>query len=83
LSNDGLYWAPWRRRNPHERHGWAIFQKFKQLTEQTVEAMRLRLQPGEMLLVDNRRMLHGRAALPPHSRRLLHRWWIGQKPTRY
>jgi len=34
------------------------------------------LEPGEVLMVNNRRMLHGRAALPPSSNRWLTRYWV-------
>jgi hypothetical protein len=36
----------------------------------------VRLEPGEVLVVDNRRLLHGRRALEPESPRWLERRWI-------
>jgi TfdA family taurine catabolism dioxygenase TauD len=38
--------------------------------------IRIRLKPGEMLFVDNHRVLHGRSELPPDSRRHLVRLYI-------
>lgn len=43
-----------------------------------VHAERVLLRSGEVLIVDNTRMLHGRPALSPRSRRCLHRLWIQQ-----
>ena len=39
----------------------------------------IKLNPGECLVVDNRRMLHGRTAIPDDSNRLLKRYWIGDE----
>ncbi len=41
-------------------------------------AERVLLRAGEVLIIDNSRMLHGRPALSPGSRRCLHRLWIGR-----
>jgi len=38
--------------------------------------IRIRLKPGEMLFVDNHRILHGRSEIPPDSRRHLVRFYI-------
>jgi alpha-ketoglutarate-dependent taurine dioxygenase len=40
------------------------------------EAITVRLEAGQFLLIDNNRMLHGRAAVEAESERLLTRWWI-------
>lgn len=42
-------------------------------------AHRVRLAPGDVLIVNNRRMLHGRAALVPRSTRALRRLWISSR----
>lgn len=39
-------------------------------------AIRRRLAPGEVLVVDNRRVLHGRGPIAATSRRVLHRAWV-------
>ena len=41
------------------------------------QTIQLKLKPGECLVIDNRRMLHGRTALEDNSNRLLKRYWIG------
>jgi hypothetical protein len=41
-----------------------------------VAPIRIRLKPGEMLFVDNHRILHGRSEIPPDSRRHLVRFYI-------
>lgn len=38
------------------------------------------LRAGELVLIDNKRFLHGRAPLPADSRRLLYRVWISCDP---
>ena len=37
---------------------------------------RIRLQPGELLVVDNARWLHGRDKLERQNGRLLRRFWL-------
>jgi len=39
----------------------------------------IKLNPGECLVVDNGRMLHGRTAILDDSNRLLKRYWIGDE----
>tara|TARA_B110000914_G_scaffold218967_1_gene226958 strand:+ start:1085 stop:1756 length:672 start_codon:yes stop_codon:yes gene_type:complete len=43
------------------------------------KTMRIKLKPGECLVVDNRRILHGRSPLQYNSNRLLKRYWIGKE----
>ncbi|MEY2785111.1 MAG: hypothetical protein RL277_1321 [Planctomycetota bacterium] len=43
------------------------------IAAQTIE---LRLLPGDLLVIDNQRVLHGRGAIEAASPRLLHRWWL-------
>lgn len=43
------------------------------------ETMRIKLKPGECLVVDNGRILHGRSSLRENSNRLLKRYWIGKE----
>jgi alpha-ketoglutarate-dependent taurine dioxygenase len=76
LRNDGdgfdwVYFTPWMidgLRSP-------AFQKFIQALEAT-PTLSVRLYPGESLLIDNGRMLHGRSALGGDKDRLLIRRWI-------
>jgi alpha-ketoglutarate-dependent taurine dioxygenase len=76
LRNDGdgadwVYFTPWMtdgQRSP-------AFRKFIQALEAT-PTLSVRLYPGESLLIDNGRMLHGRSALGGDKDRLLIRRWI-------
>lgn len=65
-----LFFAPWLM-------GPAVpaISRFCALLAET-RPVEVRLGPGDVLIVANRRMLHGRRALPPDSRRRLERIWI-------
>ena len=79
-----VYYAPWHRRldsyDGEQLRLLARFEEWLEERERTAQ-IRIRLAPGESLLIDNRRMLHGRAALTPDSRRLLKRIWIRPVPA--
>lgn len=44
-------------------------------------AITLKLEPGDILAIDNRRILHGRSAITGSTNRLLKRYWIKTKQT--
>ena len=70
-GSDWVYFTPWMtdgQRSP-------ALQKFIQALEAT-PTLSVRLYPGESLLIDNGRMLHGRSALGGDKDRLLIRRWI-------
>ena len=70
-GSDWVYFTPWMtdgQRSP-------ALQKFIQALEATPN-LSVRLYPGESLLIDNGRMLHGRSALGGDKDRLLIRRWI-------
>ncbi len=76
LRNDGdgsdwVYFTPWMTDGQRS----LAFQKFIQALEAT-PTLSVRLYPGESLLIDNGRMLHGRSALGGDKDRLLIRRWI-------
>ena len=76
LRNDGdgadwVYFTPWMT----DGESSPAFCKFIQALEVT-PTLTLRLYPGESLLIDNGRMLHGRSALGGDKDRLLIRRWI-------
>jgi hypothetical protein len=53
------------------------------LSEHAERALvRVRLDAGQALFVDNRRVLHGRGAIEPTSRRSLLRLWLSNRPAR-
>ena len=68
---DWLYFTPWMT----DGQSSPAFRKFIQALEAT-PTLTLRLSPGESLLIDNGRMLHGRSALGGDKDRLLIRRWI-------
>ena len=76
LRNDGdgadwVYFTPWMT----DGESSPAFCKFIQALEVT-PTLTLRLYPGESLLIDNGRILHGRSALGGDKNRLLIRRWI-------
>lgn len=68
---DWVYFTPWMT----DGQSSPAFRKFIQALEAT-PTLTLRLSPGESLLIDNGRMLHGRSALGGDKDRLLIRRWI-------
>lgn len=57
-----------------------VFQQFDFITtyvHKPENQTRLKLREGQMLLLDNCRMLHGRTAFPKNDGRLLYRYWFG------
>jgi len=81
LARDGgdgcLFYAPWLEPlgRPVEAHD-ALVAFRRALSGHEREAVRVRLEPGHILVVDNHRMLHGRGRLSPESARRLRRLWV-------
>jgi hypothetical protein len=79
LFADGkVYYAPWlvsEDLDEREREMAARFAAYL-ARKDTTDPIRIRLKPGEMLFVDNHRILHGRSPIPPDSRRHLVRLYI-------
>lgn len=69
-----FYYSLWLL-NPHHRDHPAIV-AFREALRQ-VPTHRIRLQPGELLIVDNRRVLHGRAAF--QGNRHIRRFWLASE----
>lgn len=53
-----------------------VLNKFRGATVEVRARFRFLLNPGECLILDNRRVLHGRTEFAPHSDRLLKRVWV-------
>jgi alpha-ketoglutarate-dependent taurine dioxygenase len=68
---DWIYFTPWMT----DGQSSPAFRKFTRALKST-PTLTLRLYPGESLLIDNGRMLHGRSALGGDKDRLLIRRWI-------
>jgi hypothetical protein len=78
LADGKLYYAPWLLCDDlgeKERRVAARFADYVAEKDATAP-IRIRLKPGEMLFVDNHRILHGRSSIPPDSRRHLVRLYI-------
>jgi hypothetical protein len=76
-----LYYAPWllcEDLGEQEREVAARFADYVAEKDAT-EPIRIRLKPGEVLVVDNHRVLHGRSSIPPDSKRHLVRLYIKAK----
>lgn len=67
-----IYYTPWLRRDGAD----AALDAFATALEE-VETVRIRLEPGQVLLINNTRMLHGRSAIEGNKDRLLVRHWVG------
>lgn len=79
LFADGkVYYAPWLLSPDLGEQERAVASRFAgYVAEKDATApIRIRLKPGEMLFVDNHRILHGRSSIPPDSRRHLVRLYI-------
>lgn len=75
-SRDGrVFYAPWLEpieRAVEKHHALVAFRE----ALGSAKPRRVRLDPGQVLIANNRRMLHGRGALLPDSARRLRRLWI-------
>jgi hypothetical protein len=77
-----LFFAPWLEPPGHEPAAEEALRRLRALIDREApRARRFRLEPGQVLLVDNHRMLHGRARLLATSARKLHRLWLRADPT--
>lgn len=70
-----IFYAPWLCMQPRP----ASVRAFEAELGKSRHQRRILLHAGEALLIDNRRMLHSRDALPRDSHRWLTRYWIGKK----
>lgn len=66
------YWLADERLQGHEREA---FEAFAAAIDR-VPLLRLRLEPGDVLAIDNGRMLHGRTPIEGSMQRHLRRYWI-------
>jgi hypothetical protein len=73
-----VYYAPWLTVRP----GCLKHQKALLLFQTLIESAnveRITLNEGDLLIIDNHRMLHGRSGFPSGSNRWLTRYWISDK----
>lgn len=72
-----VYYASWLIGPQADIKHTRALEKFQQeLLE--AEPLEILLSEGDMLVIDNHRMLHGRAGFPPNSNRWLTRYWLKQ-----
>ena len=70
-----VYYAQWLVNNP----ACIKHQKALEMFEQEIksaEPIKILLSEGDLLIIDNHRMLHGREGFPSHSNRWLTRYWL-------
>lgn len=70
-----VFYSPWMVSDAATSQGKLALADWKQTIE-TIEPIKILLKPNDLLIIDNGRMLHGRAAFNKNSDRLLHRLWI-------
>ena len=75
-DGERLYYAPWYPVVRATASGRRALKMFVSLLAMGFGHRRIRLQPGDMLVVNNGRWLHGRDKLEDGSGRLLRRFWL-------
>ena len=75
-SGKRLYYAPWYPVVQATDAGRRALRTFRNLLAMGVGHKRIRLRPGDLLVVDNARWLHGRDRLERQNCRLLRRFWL-------
>ncbi len=75
-QHDALFCSPWLQSvDPSQQLALDAFRE-RLSAHAKLNAFDVRMQPGDVLIVDNRRMLHGRDAIPERSPRRLYRVWV-------
>lgn len=76
-STGGLFYAPWLHFSTPDDEAREAVQALRVALADPTHQRKVLLEPGQLLVVDNHRILHGRGALAPDSPRHLTRWWVG------
>jgi hypothetical protein len=71
-----IYYSFWMADDNLSVEERSAFEAFSKRVKEE-EAIKFRLRPGECLIIDNGRVLHGRSSLSVDSDRLLKRYWLG------
>lgn len=61
-------------------HAQPVFEHVKQYLADPAHQFQWHLQPGQILIFDNTRMLHGRTAFAPNSKRRINGLWFEGQP---
>jgi alpha-ketoglutarate-dependent taurine dioxygenase len=75
FSRPKIYYSFWMLKGDAKAAAREAFTSFRKLTEKATPT-RYVLEPGDLLVIDNGRMLHGRTAIEGTKRRMLKRFWI-------
>jgi alpha-ketoglutarate-dependent taurine dioxygenase len=77
-ERDRIFYTPWFFVDPPTDAHREVQKKFASHVEKMRKegSIPVTLAKGECLFIDNKRMLHGRDALPPDTQRCLKRFWI-------
>ncbi len=70
-----FYYSFWLTKDNTTERQREIIMKFQRLTNET-EHTAIKLNPTDILIIDNRRVLHGRTAIEGSQNRFLKRFWI-------
>jgi hypothetical protein len=70
-----FYYSFWLLTEPDTDEEREALNAFRTALDQ-VPRQRIKLQPGDVLVIDNGRMLHGRTAIEGNKQRLLKRYWV-------
>lgn len=62
-------------------HAQPVFERIKQYLADPTHQFQWHLQPGEILIFDNTRILHGRTAFSPYSKRRINGLWFEGQPA--
>lgn len=73
-----VYYSFWLLENELNARQTAAAEAFRRGVEEA-EEVQIRLEPGDLLVIDNRRILHGRTAIKGNKNRLLKRYWVGEQ----
>lgn len=75
---ESVYYAPWMVNTPSCIKHKKALEKFENLVKE-INPVKILLSEGDLLIIDNHRMLHGREGFPSESNRWLTRYWISEK----
>ncbi len=70
-----IYYSYWLMKNEMDVVQKEVFEKFRAMTH-TAKQIRFKLKPNELLIFDNRRLLHSRTEIGKGEKRLLKRVWV-------
>ena len=70
-----FYYSFWLAKDNVNERQRDLIRKYQKLTNET-EHVKLKINPTDILIIDNHRILHGRTAIEGSKNRFLKRFWI-------